>query len=164
MMLSHFFAQNINLSGGLIFEGEPFIALNPNDNQHLVVAWMGFKLGEKVVIKTKVSFNGGQTWSAISSLPHLIPTNNSADPSVRFDNNGNVFVCFVDYDNENFLNGSIVVVRSSNGGISWQTPVEALNINQCPNQLCCLWMEQFISPPCPQASRSLLLLLIILIL
>ena len=47
MMLSHFFAQNINLSEGLFFEGEPFIALNPNDNQHLVVAWMGFKLGEK---------------------------------------------------------------------------------------------------------------------
>lgn len=136
MILSHFFAQNTNLSGGLIFEGEPFIALNPNDNQHLVVAWMGFKLGEKVVIKTKVTFNGGQTWSATSSLPHLIPTNNSADPSVRFDNNGNVFVCFVDYDNDNFLNGSIVVVKSVNGGVSWQTPVEALNINQCPNQLC----------------------------
>ncbi|MDX1652776.1 MAG: hypothetical protein R3277_09815 [Brumimicrobium sp.] len=46
-------AQNLNISTGLVFEGEPFIAINPNNNQHLVVAWMGFKLGQEIVIKTK---------------------------------------------------------------------------------------------------------------
>lgn len=136
MMLSHIFAQNTNLSGGLFFEGEPFIAMNPNNNNHLVVAWMGFKFGEKVVIKTKASFDGGLNWSLTASLPHIIPSNGSADPSVRIDNNGTVFVCYIDYDNDNFLNGAIVFSKSIDGGLSWQAPVEAININQCPNQLC----------------------------
>lgn len=136
LVLSNLFAQNTNLSGGLIFEGEPFIAMNPNNNNHLVVAWMGFKFGEKVVIKTKASFDGGENWSVASSLPHIIPSNGSADPSVRIDNNGNVYVCYIDYDNENFLNGAIVVSKSIDGGLTWQAPVESININQCPNQLC----------------------------
>lgn len=129
-------AQNVNLSGGPIYEGEPFIAMNPNDHQHLVVAWMGFQFGEKVVIKTTASFDGGANWSAIVNLPHILPTNGSADPSVRIDNNGNVFVCYIDYDNENFLDGAVVVAKSTNGGLTWGTPVEAININQCVDQLC----------------------------
>ena len=35
-------AQNQNLSNGNVFEGEPFIAINPTNTQNIVVAWMGF--------------------------------------------------------------------------------------------------------------------------
>ncbi|MDG0973632.1 MAG: T9SS type A sorting domain-containing protein [Crocinitomicaceae bacterium] len=129
-------AQNSNLSGGLIYEGEPYIVMNPQNSQHLVVAWMGFQFGQKVVIRTTTSFDGGATWSPISNLPHIASTNGSADPSVPIDNLGNVYVCYIDYDNESFLNGAIVVAKSTDGGLTWGVPVEAINISQCPNQLC----------------------------
>jgi len=130
------FSQNVNISGGAFYEGEPFIALNPNNNNHLVVAWMGFQFGQKVVIKTKTSFDSGQTWSNTSILPHIVAANGSADPSIRIDNNGTVFLCYVDFDSENFSNGAIVVSRSQDGGLNWQTPVEVISISECPNQLC----------------------------
>lgn len=127
--------QNLNISNGVVFDGEPFIALNPNNNQHLVVAWMGFQLGQKVVIKTKASFDGGVTWSATSNLPHIISTNGSADPSLYFDNDGNVYLCYIDFDNDNFDNG-VVVVSKSTDGINWDTPVVAIDIEDCPDKLC----------------------------
>lgn len=134
MMLVH--AQNVHISGGAIFEGEPFIAQNPSNPDHLVVAWMGFKLGDKVVIKTRVSFDGGQSWSAFTHLPHVVADHNSADPSLAFNSTGDVYVCYVDYDNIDFLTGSIVVAKSSNGGLNWSAPVIASDISFCPNKLC----------------------------
>lgn len=135
-LLGGIHAQNVNLSGGPIYEGEPFITMNPTNNQHLVVAWMGFQFGQKVVIRTTTSFDGGDSWSATTNLPHILPTNGSADPSVRIDNQGNVYLCYIDYDNENFLTGAINVAKSIDGGLTWGAPVEAINISQCPNQLC----------------------------
>jgi hypothetical protein len=128
--------QNINISQGLIFEGEPFIAQNPTNSNHLVVAWMGFKLGEKVVIKTKSSFDGGLSWTSWTSLPHLIIGHTSADPSLDFDSDGNVFVCYIDYDNVDKLTGSVVVAKSVDGGETWSSPVMAIDMTMCPDKLC----------------------------
>jgi hypothetical protein len=47
------FSQNTNISNGIVFDGEPYLAINPNNSQHMVVAWMGFKLNQHLVIKTK---------------------------------------------------------------------------------------------------------------
>jgi len=79
---------NTNISNGLLFDGEPYLAINPTNNQNLVAAWMGIKLTNglfKVAIKTKASFDGGTTWSAVNSLPHFGATYGSADPSMAFD-------------------------------------------------------------------------------
>jgi len=82
------YAQNINISNGAAFEGEPFIAMNPNNNQHLVVAWMGFKLGQEIIIKTRTTFDGGQSWSNTSEMSHLQAGYGSADPSLKIVNQG----------------------------------------------------------------------------
>lgn len=121
-------AQNKNLSNSFVFDGEPFLAINPNNSQHLVVAWMGWKLNNILVIKTRVSFNAGQTWSLINSIPHTISTFQSADPSMAFDNNGNLFLCFIDY-NPSPTAGAVYVVKSIDGGLNWGTPVEVINVN-----------------------------------
>ncbi len=135
--------QNQNVSQGIVFDGEPYLVVNPNDQQHLVVAWMGFKLNEKIVIKTKYSNDGGSTWSAMVSLPHMVSGNTSADPSLQFDENGDVFVCYIDYDATTFTNGAIYVSKSEDGGSSWNTPVDAINLSDCPNKYCIdrPWME-----------------------
>lgn len=130
------FPQNTNISNGLAFEGEPYITLNPNDNQHLIVAWMGFKLGQEIIIKTKSTFDGGQNWSPVVELSHQQSGYGSADPSVQFDNNGNAYLCYIDYDNDNYTGGEILVAKSTDGGLSWNTPVNAINTIDCPNKLC----------------------------
>lgn len=90
-------AQNDNLSNGLFFDGEPYLIINPQNANHLVIAWMGFTLGNPIGIKTRVSLDGGDTWTPTKTLPHFGSGYKSADPSMAFDSNGNLFVCYIDY-------------------------------------------------------------------
>ena len=127
------YAQNQNLSNGIVFDGEPFLTTNPNNAQHIVVAWMGWKLNNIVVIKTRTSFDCGQTWSPTTDIPHVVPGNQSADPSLKFDNNGNLFLCFIDYT-PSPASGAVYVVKSTDGGLNWGTPVEVINVNSDPGK------------------------------
>lgn len=135
--------QNQNVSNGFVFDGEPNLAVNPQNSQHIVVAWMGYKLNELIVIKTKNSTDGGSTWSTSATIPHFASGNQSADVSVQFDHLGNVYLCYIDYDNATMSNGAIYVVKSTDGGDTWGTPVEAISIADCPNKYCIdrPWME-----------------------
>ena len=121
------FTQNITVSNGAIFEGEPYIAINPTNPQHLISAWMGYQFGQKVVIKSSISYNGGTSWSSPLSQTHLLPGNSSADPSLGFDHLGNAYLCYIDYDNVGFTNGSVVVAKSTNGAIFEGEPYIAIN-------------------------------------
>lgn len=129
-------AQNTDISQENFFDGEPYIAVNPQNSQHVVASWMGFKLGEAIVIKTKVSLDGGVTWSTSNETAHNLTGNTSADPSLAFDGNGNLYLCYIDYDGVNFSNGTVNVVKSTDGGLTWGTPTEAISIADCPNKLC----------------------------
>ena len=135
-MTSFTFCQNINISNANFFEGEPYLTIDPANNQHLVAAWMGFQISEAVVIKTSYSNDGGATWSTPTYLPHTIVGNTSADPSLAYDNTGNLFVCYIDYDENNFTNGAIFIRKSVDGGVNWGAEVEAISISDCPNKLC----------------------------
>lgn len=119
-------AQNLNLSGGQVFDGEPFLAVDPSNPQHMVAAWMGYVVFNKIVIKTKATFDGGKTWSNMNFIPHARPEYGSADPSMAFDNNGNLFLCYVDYDT-GIDSGSVFVVKSADGGLTWGNPVEVIH-------------------------------------
>lgn len=129
-------SQNINVSNANVFEGEPYLAIDPNNQQHLVAAWMGFKVGEAIVIKTKYSDDGGLTWSAATAIPHISGAISAADVSLEYDSNGSLFMCYVDYDNQNFTQGDIVVRKSIDGGITWGNAVSAASMTDCPNKLC----------------------------
>lgn len=131
------FGQNINVSNASVFEGEPYLAIDPANPSHLVAAWMGFKLGEELVIKTSYSDNYGETWSTPASFSHEVAGNTSADVSLKYDGNGNLFACYIDYDNDTFANGAIFVRKSVDGGQTWGPSVEVINtITDCPGKLC----------------------------
>ncbi|MFB6307070.1 MAG: hypothetical protein ABEH43_08820, partial [Flavobacteriales bacterium] len=49
------FSQNKNISNEISFQGEPYLAIDPNDPQHLVTAWMGYDAGIRLKIITRVS-------------------------------------------------------------------------------------------------------------
>jgi len=36
--------SDTNISNGFVFDGEPYLAMDPTNPQHLVSAWMGIKL------------------------------------------------------------------------------------------------------------------------
>lgn len=110
--------QNINISNSSFFDGEPYMAINPLNTQHIVVAWIGYSFGQPLGIKTKVSTNGGNTWSNSVFLPHFSPSFHSADPSLAFDNNGNIWACYIDY-RESPDSGGVYVIKSTDGGLSW---------------------------------------------
>jgi hypothetical protein len=136
LLYSAVIGQNVLVSSGNYFEGEPSIAINPNNPQHLIAAWMGFQFGQKIVIKSAYSTNGGTTWSAPIFQAHLAPGNSSADVSLGFDHLGNAFMCYIDYDNVGFTQGQVVVRKSTDGGMTWGNAVEVINITDCPNKLC----------------------------
>lgn len=129
-------SQNTNISNTNIFDGEPFMAIDPLNNQHIVAAWMGFQVGQNVAIKSSISNNGGVTWSAAQAIPHNFAGNTSADVSLQYDNSGNLFLCYIDYSSSDFSNGAIMIRKSTDGGLSWGTAVEAISINDCPGKLC----------------------------
>ena len=130
------YTQNVNVSNANVFEGEPYLAIDPNNQQHLVAAWMGFKVGQAIVIKTKYSDDGGITWSVANEIPHIAGAISSADVSIEYDSNGNLFMCYIDYDNQNFTQGDILVRKSTDGGATWGNPVSAIDITDCPDKLC----------------------------
>ena len=127
----HVFAQNQNISNGNVFDGEPYLSINPNNPLHMVVAWMGWiNYSNQFKIKVKTSFDGGQSWSAAYELPHTVAGYSSADPCIDFDHNGNVYVCYIDFTGITPpVTGGIYIAESTDGGLSWGIPKEVINSN-----------------------------------
>lgn len=128
--------SNTNLSNSLLFNGEPYLAINPTNNQNLVAAWMSltFSSGQFVItIKTRASFDGGNSWSTANTLPHFGAGYGSADVSMAFNNNGLLFVSYIDYKQAPD-SGGIYVARSTNGGLNWDTPTKAFDMYDVPNK------------------------------
>lgn len=127
---------NTNISNGLIFDGEPYLAINPTNSQNLVAAWMGIKLSGglyRIAIKTRASFDGGSTWSTANSLPHFGTGYGSADVSMAFDKNGLLFISYIDYKQAPD-SGGIYVARSFDGGLNWDTPSKAFDMYDDANK------------------------------
>ena len=129
-------AQNIAVTSTNLFEGEPYLAIDPTNPQIITAAWMSVELGQEVVIKTSVSQDGGLTWSTPTYFPHAQAGYRSADESMGYDANGNLYIAYIDYDNDNFLSGSVVVRKSTDNGLNWGPAYEAINITDCPSKLC----------------------------
>ncbi len=138
LLTNAMFAQptNTNISNGNIFDGEPYLAINPANNQNLVTAWMGMKFTNglfRIAIKTRASFDGGTTWSAVNTMPHMGTAYGSADPSMAFDANGFLYLCYIDYK-QNPDSGGIYVSRSADGGLNWDAPSKAFDMYDVANK------------------------------
>ncbi len=133
MQLANSQAQNQNISNGLFFDGEPYLAVNPNNHQHMVVAWMGFVFQNKIMIKTRVSIDGGENWSPAQNIFHVNNAYTSADPSLAFDNSGNVYLSYIDYD-PSFSSGAVYVRKSTDGGFNWGDAVVTIAYDSDPGR------------------------------
>ena len=120
-------AQNQNISQGNVFDGEPFIAVNPNNSKHIVVAWMGYQWLNQIQINIKVSQDAGNSWSNEITIPHLRSSFTSADPSMVFDNNGNLYLSYIDYKLTKD-SGVVAVCKSTDGGYTWSSPSVVVSV------------------------------------
>jgi hypothetical protein len=132
MHISFMQGQNQDISYGPIFNGEPFLAISPQNSQHIVVAWMLSVPFATVAIYTRVSFDGGQTWELPESIPHQITSYTSADPSLHFDSDGNVYLSYIDSNSEDA--GGVHVRKSTDGGLTWGEAVEVITVADDPTQ------------------------------
>ena len=87
----------------------------------------------RIAIKTRASFDGGNTWSTANSLPHFGTGYGSADVSMAFDKNGLLYICYIDY-RQAPDSGGIYVARSFDGGNNWDTPTKAFDMNDVANK------------------------------
>ena len=120
-------AQDYDLSASHYFDGEPFLAIDPHHSNHIIVAWMGVSVGSLLGIKTKVSFDRGNSWSATTFLPHIEARYHSADPSIVFDTAGYAYACYIDYK-EAPDSGGVWIARSPDGGLTWATPKHVIDV------------------------------------
>ena len=131
-------AQTVNtsLSSELTFNGEPYLAINPINNQNLVAAWMGLKLSGgtyKIAVTIRSSFDGGTTWSTATTLPHYGPSYTSADVSMAFDKNGLLYLSYID-SRRSPDSGGVFISRSRNGGLTWDTPSKVFDVYDVSNK------------------------------
>lgn len=120
------FGQDTQVSTGEIFDGEPYMTVNPDNPQHLVVAWMGFDGLDLVQIKVRVSTDGGTSWSAPIDIPHLMSGYTCADPNMDWDSEGNLYLCYID-SHPAGTNGKVLVRKSGDGGFTWGAPIEVID-------------------------------------
>ncbi len=112
---------NLNLSNLLSFDGEPYIAVNPANQNNVVAGWMRVRADGKIWIATKASFDKGQTWSAISFMPHDTLVNGSADVSIAFHNSGIAYISWINFRQSPDTSGAVFVAKSTDGGLTWGT-------------------------------------------
>lgn len=120
---------NSNLSNLLGFDGEPYIAVNPANQNNIIAGWMRSRADGKIWIATKSSFDKGQTWSAINFMPHDTPMNGSADVSIAFHNSGVAYISWINFRQAPDTAGAVFVSKSTDGGLTWGTPNKVISSN-----------------------------------
>jgi hypothetical protein len=99
-------------------QNEPFVAINPNNSQHMVIGANNWVVGNgHYEVSAYVTFDGGQTWAA--SHPYIdrnASRINAADPTVAFGADGKVYFAFVAMYP---ANGAVAVSTSNDGGLTW---------------------------------------------
>ena len=103
---------------------EPSIAVRPNNQNIVVVASHYYPPGP--LIATYTSFDRGDTWSGPYFLPKRFPSDFLSDPVIRYSpNSASLYACYMSIRGD-VSTADIMVSRSTNNGLSWQTPKVAL--------------------------------------
>jgi hypothetical protein len=107
----------------------PDLAVDPNDPQHLVGAWIqDFARG----VVSAVSFDGGDSWQSVAVPGTTIAAGgvypHANNPRVCFGADGDVYLTMVGHDLPYVTNPNAVLIsKSTNGGLTWGAPTTFAN-------------------------------------
>jgi hypothetical protein len=113
-------------------EVEPWLAIDPNDPEHLVGIWQQDRWhnGGAHGLMTGVSHDGGRTWKRtfahFSRCEGGNPTNGNdyervSDPWITISPNGEIYESGIAFDTSD-SNEAMAVSRSTDGGTTWSNP------------------------------------------
>jgi hypothetical protein len=116
--------DNINISQNTAPQNEPSVRFSRFSPGRVVAAWRDFRTGVSPAIRRvgfSLSTDYGSTWSISQLLPLPDPAHpRTSDPAVGVDMNGNFYIATISIDNFN-SDGTIIVYKSTNGGVSFDT-------------------------------------------
>jgi len=121
-------------------EVEPHVAVNPANPNHLVAAWQQdrWSSGAARGLRSAVSFDGGRTWATSGATFSRCTGGNAAnggdyerasDPWVAIGPDGTAYQIAISVSGvSQTLNssGAVLVARSGDGGVTWETPVAVI--------------------------------------
>jgi hypothetical protein len=111
---------NSDNSGQL--QNEQQVWINPYDQDNVVAVWRDFRFGYRR-IGVGYSFDGGLTWTDELLPVGLLPWH--SDPGLTYDLNGNFYAMTLSL-NASSTSSGFEIFRSTNGGLSWEDPVWAI--------------------------------------
>lgn len=101
-------------------QNEEQVWVCPTDSTVVFAIWRDFRLGYRRVAVGR-STDAGATWtdSLITRRQYYYQT----DPCADVDANGNLYLCFMDYNYGEPAPSTISVIKSTDQGVSWSFPV-----------------------------------------
>jgi len=114
-------------------QNEPFVAVDPNNANHIVVGANSWQVGNgHFEAFAYVSFDGGKSWA--TSQPYInrnASRLNAADSTVAFGADGAVYFAFVAMTP---APGAVAVSRSNDGGLTWASQSWATSFNSAADK------------------------------
>ena len=128
------FSRNIIVTydlGGIPFQNEPSIAVNPLDPEHVVLGSHDY---DTACVVSYVSFDGGENWFGPYHTSMLRDDSVCSDPVLAFDREGNVYYAYLSIGVRPLRVGKLIFIAavssavvsvSRDGGITWSNPIPA---------------------------------------
>ena len=120
-------------------DAETSIAINPTNPMNVVAGWITSE-PTGATCGFAASFDGGQSWTTPGIVPGIDTAHGGTfdigtDPSVVFDKAGNAYYTCLGFDlfpPGTGSAGTMLVSKSTNGGVSWGDPVIAMDGEDAP--------------------------------
>ncbi len=116
--------NNVNISQNSAPQNEPSVKFSSVSTGRVVAAWRDFRISANPAIRRvgfSFSTDAGVTWSVSQLLPLPDPTHpRTSDPAVGVDIDGNFYIATISINNSD-ADGEVLVYKSTNGGVSFDT-------------------------------------------